>query len=518
MDHLKDISALYPKPVEFLPSYGTAGFRADASLLHSTMFRCGVLMGLRAMNAGKICGIMITASHNQENDNGVKLVDCNGEMINERWEIYANCLAQSETTQDLVNHVICIVNSNPPCNFHCEKAKVVIGYDTRASSPEFASICKSGVLSVGVEVIEIGCVTTPELHYHVCMSNQADNSKKINMYILNLLQSFNCLEGFTPKNNTHFTHLHVDCANGVGAQKLMSMVPSLQSKGLILHLHNTGEGTLNYKCGADYVEKEHKFPIGMEYIEEGERCCSIDGDADRIVYFTKINGKFKLINGDRIAILLAKYFSETFNEKNPNIGIVQTAYANGASTQFIKDNLPNVNIVCTPTGVKYLHHAAKVFDIGVYFEANGHGTVLFHPKFIENSTKMLHENIKNSHLLAANRLLSQVVGDALADMLMIEFILMHSCKFIDWINMYHDIPCVKAKVYRDRRLFVTSDAERRCIKPEGLQEKIDSIVSKVSGGRCFVRPSGTEDIVRVYAEACYTNDASWIIQQVLEVI
>ena len=31
---------------------------------------------------------------------------------------------------------------------------------------------------------------------------------------------------------------------------------------------------------------------------------------------------------------------------------------------------------CAKTGVKHLHHAAKHFDIGVYFEANGHGTVL----------------------------------------------------------------------------------------------------------------------------------------------
>lgn len=31
----------------------------------------------------------------------------------------------------------------------------------------------------------------------------------------------------------------------------------------------------------------------------------------------------------------------------------------------------------TPTGVKYLHEAAHHFDVGVYFEANGHGTVLF---------------------------------------------------------------------------------------------------------------------------------------------
>jgi len=34
-------------------------------------------------------------------------------------------------------------------------------------------------------------------------------------------------------------------------------------------------------------------------------------------------------------------------------------------------------VVCVPTGVKHLHHAAMQFDIGVYFEANGHGTVVF---------------------------------------------------------------------------------------------------------------------------------------------
>ena len=30
-----------------------------------------------------------------------------------------------------------------------------------------------------------------------------------------------------------------------------------------------------------------------------------------------------------------------------------------------------------PTGVKHLHHKALEYDIGVYFEANGHGTVIF---------------------------------------------------------------------------------------------------------------------------------------------
>lgn len=34
-------------------------------------------------------------------------------------------------------------------------------------------------------------------------------------------------------------------------------------------------------------------------------------------------------------------------------------------------------MACVPTGVKHLHHKALEFDIGVYFEANGHGTVIY---------------------------------------------------------------------------------------------------------------------------------------------
>lgn len=40
-------------------------------------------------------------------------------------------------------------------------------------------------------------------------------------------------------------------------------------------------------------------------------------------------------------------------------------------------------MTCVPTGVKHLHHAALDFDIGVYFEANGHGTVVFSDKAME---------------------------------------------------------------------------------------------------------------------------------------
>jgi hypothetical protein len=40
----------------------------------------------------------------------------------------------------------------------------------------------------------------------------------------------------------------------------------------------------------------------------------------------------------------------------------------------------NINSIIAPTGVKNTHHLAKHFDIGIYFEANGHGAVLITPQ------------------------------------------------------------------------------------------------------------------------------------------
>jgi len=62
------------------------------------------------------------------------------------------------------------------------------------------------------------------------------------------------------------------------------------------------------------------------------------------------------------------------------LGIVQIAYANGASTRYLREL--GLEVVFTPTGVKYLHEKAIECDIGIYFEANGHGTILFSTEFL----------------------------------------------------------------------------------------------------------------------------------------
>lgn len=38
--------------------------------------------------------------------------------------------------------------------------------------------------------------------------------------------------------------------------------------------------------------------------------------------------------------------------------------------------------------MKHLHPLASSYDVGLYFEANGHGTVLFKPAFVKRLREM----------------------------------------------------------------------------------------------------------------------------------
>ena len=101
------------------------------------------------------------------------------------------------------------------------------------------------------------------------------------------------------------------------------------------------------QCGADYVKVQQVPPLEIP-LKPLTRCVSIDGDADRVVYFyIDENKKFHLLDGDRIAILVAAFFKDLLQKSNLNLqlGIVQTAYANGGSTEFITQTMVRLNII-----------------------------------------------------------------------------------------------------------------------------------------------------------------------------
>ena len=69
---------------------------------------------------------------------------------------------------------------------------------------------------------------------------------------------------------------------------------------------------------------------------------------------------------------------------------------------------------------------------------------------------------------------NQCVGDAISDMLIVESILFaKGWNVQDWNQAYTDLPNRQMKVrVADRNVIKTTDAERKCVQPEGLQMSI----------------------------------------------
>jgi phosphoacetylglucosamine mutase len=76
---------------------------------------------------------------------------------------------------------------------------------------------------------------------------------------------------------------------------------------------------------------------------------------------------------------------------------------------------------------------------------------------------------------------------------------------------------VRVEVH-DRSIFKAYDAERKLESPVGLQGKIESLQSRYNKGRSFARASGTEDAVRVYAEAASRSEADDLATRVANAV
>ncbi|CAF4861085.1 unnamed protein product [Rotaria socialis] len=523
----------YPKPSGIILGYGTAGFRARADTLPWIMIRIGLLASLRSkVKKGEYrifqflvhilneifipacIGAMVTASHNPEHDNGVKLIDPFGEMLNQSWEIYASNLSSLDDSIDALWNYLEKLMTQLNVQLK-DKATVAIAYDTRQSSPLLSHIVQRAAEIFNTNIINYELMTTPQLHYTVRCYNDNELYGR-------------CTE-MTP-GAKHLEQLAIDAANGIGAQKLVVLQQRLSDLFKIEIFNDGTQGRLNEKCGADYVKLYQKAPEGLP-LTNYPKYCSIDGDADRLIYyFIDQNQHFRMLDGDRFSVLFASFISKKLKEAKlidqVKIGVIQTAYANGSSTNYVINTM-NVPVACVPTGVKHLHHKALDFDVGIYFEANGHGTVLFSDDLKTRVKSVMEdENRPDDEKLAAKQLhvfidiINETVGDALADLLATEAILcLMNLSIEGWLDLYHDLPQRQLKVaVKDRTMIQTTDAERRCTAPAHLQDCIDELVSKYPSGRSFVRPSGTEDIVRVYAEATTQADADQLADEVRKIV
>lgn len=195
------------EPISY--SYGTAGFRTVADVLDAPMARVGLLAALLSASHpdSPVVGVMITASHNANKDNGVKIMDHHGEMIAIQWEQFASKLANVDEMEvwnviDQFAKAELGLGENWVADHLVGKSKVFIGYDTRTSSIRLKNIVSEAVRSIGARVYDHGLVTTPQLHWIVREFNknpdvfeklseeEFDGKKHLQLYNKNLKESF----------------------------------------------------------------------------------------------------------------------------------------------------------------------------------------------------------------------------------------------------------------------------------------------------------------------------------------
>jgi len=488
--------------------YGTAGYRSKTLDQNNILCRASLIAYLRSTTfAGKIIGVMITASHNPVEYNGIKIIDHNGDMLDETWENYSDKIVNCDD-KDLPRIMRKILRS---CSNQSElgegvRGRVVLGRDTRESGIELCKNITSVLTKLNCNVDDYGIVTTPELHFLVRKCNMENRVVEKKMYIENLINNFGRLSTITKRN----LEIKVDTANGVAGMKLKELNEILQGE-LRYEMLNDENGVLNLDCGADFIKTKKRFPKlnifnSESNLNSNEIYASFDGDADRLILFTG-SKDIEMFDGDFQAIFLALYFKTLLTNINSklNIGVVLSYYSNNAAVDVLPSK--SFKIAMAQTGVKNFVSAARNFDIGIYFEPNGHGSVHFSSTCIdeiENGDTQYHSILKS-----LINLFDPCVGDALANFL----VLKATMNNVDDLRKFKENPSRLLTVRIADKNSIKVDHKNQVLEPKALQDKID-VEALSFGGRSFVRPSGTEDVVRIYAECPKEADADLLCLRV----
>lgn len=403
-----------------------------------------------------------------------------------------------------------------------EHPKVLIGRDTRVSGHMLEGALVAGLLSIGAEVMRLGVISTPGVAYLTkALGAQAgvmisashnpvpDNGIKFfgpdgfklsdeeeakieelldldednlprptgaNLGIVNdyFEGGQKYLQFLKQTVDEEFTDIHValDCANGATSALATHLFADLDAdtstmgaspNGLNI---NDGVGSTHPESLAAFV-KEKQADIGLAFDGDGDRLIAVDENGD-------------IVDGDQIMYICAKHMKEEGRLKKDTV--VSTVMSNLGFYKALEAN--GMHSVPTAVGDRYVVEEMKKNDYNLGGEQSGH--IIF-----------LDYNTTGDGLLTGLQLVNimRLTGKPLSEL------------------------AKEMKTYPQKLVNVKVKDKHHVTDNEIVKAVIEEVEAEMNGnGRILVRPSGTEPLVRVMAEAPTEEACEQYVQRIVDVV
>jgi len=400
---------------------------------------------------------------------------------------------------------------------------LVVGCDGRSSSEMIKYSLVSGVISCGVNVIDIGMVPTPVVMFATktlktkggIMITASHNPpeyngikflepngmglkkekepmieeiiEKENFNLRNwkeigkikkksvLSEYFKEILSFIDRKKIGNLKIVIDCGNGVGSLTLPYLLEKVGCRVITLNSHIDGA----FPGRGSEPTPENLKPLGnVVKRTRADFGVALDGDADRAIF---VDEKGNFIQGDRSLALIIKNFI-----KNREGNVVTTV-----STSHVIDDVSGERIVKTRIGDLIV--ARKLVESGGIIGGEESGGVIF-PEFVPGKNGSL-ATLKMVEIISENK--------------------KSLSKLIDELPKYYQykekIPCENK--YKEK---VIDKLDKKLT--EYKKDTTDGVKVFTENGWFIVRASGTEPIIRCYSESKDKKEAKRLVEFGLECV
>jgi phosphomannomutase/phosphoglucomutase len=391
--------------------------------------------------------------------------------------------------------------------------KVAIGTDTRTSNEMLKSTIVSGLLSCGSSIVDLGIVPTPVVQFYVKSSNadhgivitashnpprfngikcidgdgtelSRESEEKVeDIYfkksfnkvswdrVQGVEREFGAIENYIQGIIRHLDvatiksanlKIVLDCGNGAGSLVSPYLLERIGCKVVTLNAHP--QGTFP---GHESEPTPENLKDLISATQSFEADCGIahDGDADRTII---IDEKGNYLYGDRILALVAR---EMLRENNGGL-IVTTVASSLALGDVVKDN--NGEVIYTKVGSPIV--ARKMIKTNAIFGGEENGGLIF-PE---------HQFCRDGGMAAVK---------------VVEIIARHKKTLSELIAELPKYHLYKTKVQCPHEKKEPALLEfAKAMEGKGVDDT-DGVKILMKDSWVLIRPSGTEPIYRIFAEA-----------------